>query len=51
MSLRKYNIDILILNILIYLNKNPAIPVKSDITFTRATSIDIFLRLHSGAIK
>lgn len=37
MSLRKDDIVILILNILIYLNKNPVIPVKPDITFTRAT--------------
>lgn len=49
MSLRKDDIVILILNILIYLNKNPVIPVKPDITFTRATSSDIFMKSHSMA--
>lgn len=49
MSLRKDDIVILILNILIYLNKNPVIPVKPDITFTRATPSDIFMKSHSMA--
>lgn len=50
MSLWKDDVVIiLVLNIFIYLNTNPIIPAKPDITLTRATSSGLFLKRHSIA--